>query len=254
MKKKNLISLLVVGAMVGTLLTGCNGKDTKVSKVDEDTYKIEVSTEATEVAESTEEVTEETTESTEEAVAEDFLSQHGIVPLDSYYSVDLTLGVGSDVNGTLTDETVKVESEVIGMIFNDEVPEGYVCEGIEFMIPQDDYSFSIQVFDRYTGTDLGKEPADLDEGDVNENAIIVDVDGKQYDCTLNADMRPIDGGKTLITVKVTHPVEYDGVVYGFGAFTKTLQEAEKNIDTSNPIIDDMYLNDTYTYFVVPKTW
>lgn len=238
--KRKALSLLLCGAMVGTLLTGCSGKDTKVSKVDDSTYEIQSSTEvteptepATEVAESTEEIPEElvdgTTESTE-AVADDFLSQHGIVPLTQYSDVDVTLAVGSDVAGTLSDDTEIVPITAMGMIFDDDVPEGYVSEGIIFTLPQGDYSYNVSAFDRYTGTSFESKAEDLNNGSVNQSAVIIDVDGKQYACSLSADMTQLENGDMQVVMKVMHPVEYDGVVFEFGQQTKTQKAAYDAID------------------------
>ena len=115
MKKKNLISLVVAGVLVCSMMTGCGGNTAPTS---DEIPVAEESTQETE-AEGTVETVEPTTEETEateattetvetEAVADNFLSQNGLaITPNGDATVQLAIGAGDDVTDDVEDVTIK---------------------------------------------------------------------------------------------------------------------------------------------------
>lgn len=231
MKKKNLISLVVAGVLVCSMMTGCGGNTAPTS---DEIPVTEASTQETE-AEGTVETVEPTTEETEattetvettEAVADDFLSQNGLaITPNGNATVQLAIGAGDAVTDDVEDVTVNVKFETY------EKENGYVtdCFVVTMPVNEEGNTYNISAFDRYTGTSFESVASNLDNGSVNQSGVVVDVDGNKYDCSLAADAQYGDAENTII-LEVTHPAKYDGVVFMFGQQTKTQMTAYNNID------------------------
>lgn len=232
MRNKSLILTLVVGALVGTMLTGCGNKE--VTKVDESTAVIsEVTEEPTEEPTETAEPTEESTE--EEVVVNDFFSRTGKEPMGagtyelmlSHINEDERVPMPVDV--TMTQESAGVE--------------GYMTTTWKFTIDTavvDSYEYALTLFDRYTGVNFESNQVTFE---TNEEAVhtsdvcIVDVDGKQYDCSFEFS-QSMEGTIGCLTLVVTHPAEYDGTVFKFGSYTEEQKAVSKAIN-----YDDVYIVD-----------
>lgn len=258
--KRKVLSLLICGAMMSTILTACGGNKT-VEKVDDNTVSVvetenvqtteSTSVEETEATEPTEaETVEETTE--EEVVAQDFLSANGleITPLGNT-TVNLAIGAGDAV----TDDTEEVSINT--MITSNNLGNGYVEEMflVEFPASTTGNTYSISAFDRYTGTSFESKAESLgvNAGSVNVEGVIVEYDGKQYDCAIKAQSG-LDDGNEVIKVWITHPEEYDGTVFSFGQMTKSQATAyySINFDSTFSIADypDVFMIGQ-KYFTVP---
>ena len=238
--KRKLLSGMLICAMAGMLLTGCGGNK-EVTKVDESTAVItetdaisqEVDEETVETVEpTTEETVEtETTEAVEatEAVVGDFLSQNGLTITPSgTATVQLAIGAGDNVTDDVEEVTINVAFETY------EKENGYVtdCFMVTMPLKETGNTYNISAFDRYTGTSFESVASNLDEGSVNQSGVVVDVDGNAYDCALAADAVLGDTENTII-LEVTHPANYNGVVFMFGQQTKTQMTAYNNIDFSS---------------------
>lgn len=249
--RKKLVAGLLMCVMVGTMLTGCGGNK-EVNKVDESTGVI------TEKDTSSEKVTEETVENTTveteavetaEEVTDDFLSQNGITITPSGdATVQLAIGAGENVTDDVEEVTVNVKFETY------EKENGYVtdCFLVTMPLKETGNTYNISAFDRYTGTSFESVASNLDEGSVNQSGVIVDVDGNKYDCSLIADSVLGDTENTII-LEVTHPADYDGVVFMFGQQTKTQMTAYNNIDFNSTFTIADYADvfiDGQTFFTV----
>jgi hypothetical protein len=236
MKKKNLISLVVAGVLVCSMMTGCGGNTAPTSDeipvAEESTQETEAegTVETVETVEPTTEETEATEATTEtvetEAVADDFLSQNGLaVTPNGDATVQLAIGAGDAVTDDVEDVTVNVKFETY------ERENGYVTTSFVVTVPvnEEGNTYNISAFDRYTGTSFESVASNLDNGSVNQSGVVVDVDGNKYDCSLSADAF-YDVAETMLFLSVTHPAEYDGVVFMFGPRTKTQMTAYNNID------------------------
>lgn len=253
---RKLVTSLLMCAVAGTLCTGC-GENKEVTKVDESTAVITETTET--VEESTEELTEavdlpldEETDNAEtetEVVIADFLSQHGLTITPSGdVTVPLAIGAGD----TLTDDVEDVTVNVRFKTFEEE--NGYVTDCILVTMPLTEAgnTYNISAFDRYTGTSFESAASNLDNGSVNQSGVVVDVDGNEYDCSLTAEAMYGDTEDTII-LDVTHPAEYDGVVFMFGQHTKTQMTAYNNIDFNSTFTIADYADvfiDGQTFFTV----
>ncbi len=232
--KKNLILALAVLAVAGSVITGC-GNNKEVVKTDESQAVItEVTEAATETI--TEAETEVVTEVSTEEVKSDFLAEHGlkvtpngsmIIPVAKWDSDELV-----DLPVVTSVETA-VSSE-----------EGY--SDTTFTIIADisvvattGWSYGLDFFDRYTGTVLSVTKASfVNGGSTHDNVAVVDIDGRQYDCSYEAGQDD-NGGTSTITVKVHHPSEYDGLVFVFGPLTKTQREINAETSTSEDAVVNM---------------
>lgn len=241
--KKNLVTGLLMCAIVGTMLTGC-GDNKEVTKVDESTAVITETTESTE--ESTEEkVTDpidaqiesetETVEAETEEVAEDFLSKNGLVITPQGSQKLLLTPMDSD-------EVEEMDSNVT-VVTVDSDEEGYVDTTATFEITMNSsLTYYVTAFDRYTGTCLESHPQSFETNEIStkhDNVCVVDVDGKQYDCGITVG-QSVDEWVTTITLSVHHPKEYDGVVFQFGKLNSAQKTETENIDYNTAFTVDQY--------------
>ena len=257
MRKKNLISLVVAGVLVCSMMTGCGEE---VSITETTTQETEVK-ETVEVTKPTTEVTESSTqehkvegeieviEPTTEVAADDFLSKNGLTITPSgEVTVPLAIGVDDTLTNDVEDVTANVEFKTY------EKENGYVTDCFLVTIPLNEVgnTYNISAFDRYTGTSFESVASNLDNGSVNQSGVVISVDGTEYDCSLLLDSRYDDTEKTVI-LEVTHPAEYDGVVFEFGQETKAQLTAYNNIDFNSTftILDyaDVFV-DGQTFFTV----
>ena len=214
MKKKALIGILVA-SMLGMMLTGC-GDNKEVTKTDD--TKVEITTEKE--SEATETVVEETTEVETEAPTEevkaDFLAENGLTVTPNG-SMTIPLAV------TGTDDTVDVSvTTSVETVASSE--EGYSDTTFTATMSNSskDFTFYATAFDRYTGVDFEGKHTDFgaSNGSTHQEVVVIDVDGKQYDCAYNAD-QSVSDGTTVFTITIHHPSEYDGVVFQLGKGTKS---------------------------------
>lgn len=240
MKKKNLILTLAVGALAGTMLTGCGGKE--VTKVDESAAvisEVETNEEPTETVEPTATVgpTEQIIEAVEptEAVVDDFLARN-----------DLTITRQGNMELMLTlrdsDEVEAMKSNVTVTVVNSD-EEGYVDTMAVFEITlNSSLHYWVSAFDRYTGTCF---ESNLGVFETNENATqhddvcVIDIDGQQYDCGLTASQEVTDN-ITTVSLTVHHPKEYDGAVFQFGTCTSIQSAVADTINYDEAFTVDMY--------------
>lgn len=233
MKKKNLISLVVAGVLVCSMMTGCGGNTAPTS---DEIPVTEASTQETE-AEGTVETVEPTTEETEattetvettEAVADDFLSQSGltITPCGTA-TVQLAIGMLDNLTDDVKDFTVETSIDSYGY-GEDGVTETFVVKVPAYS--EEGYTYNISAFDRYTGRSFESASFNLADGSANQTGVVIDANGKEYECSLYADVVGNEDGSSTMILEVTHPTEYDGVVFMFGQMTKTQFDAYNNID------------------------
>ena len=225
MKKKALTGILVA-SMLGMMLTGC-GDNKEVTKTDD--TKVEITTEKE--SEATETVVEETTEVETEAPTEevkaDFLAENGLTVTPNG-SMTIPLAV------TGTDDTVDVSvTTSVETVASSE--EGYSDTTFTATMSNSskDFTFYTTAFDRYTGIDFEGKHTDFgaSNGSTHQEVVVIDVDGKQYDCAYNAD-QSVSDGTTVFTMTIHHPSEYDGVVFQLGKGTKSIVDIAGAIDYS----------------------
>ena len=225
MKKKALTGILVA-SMLGMMLTGC-GDNKEVTKTDD--TKVEITTEKE--SEATETVVEETTEVATEApveeVASDFLAENGLTVTPNG---DMTLPLAVTDTDDVTDVSV---STSVATVTSSE--EGYSDTTFvaKMSNAKSDFSYYATAFDRYTGVDFEGKHTDFGTsgGSTHQDVAVIDVDGKQYDCSLTADQY-LEDGKTVLKVVIHHPSEYEGVVFQLGKGTKTIFATSETIDYS----------------------
>lgn len=275
--KKKVLSLMLGICMLGTALTGCGGKDTTVTKTDENTVVIEASTEE-EIVESTEAAEPETGSSAEELPltdetgisaeelpladeteveeAGDYLSENGIVitPQSEVTSIEAC------ISGT---DDVVVQSASVTVTTTPSDEEGYSDTTAKFYIAAIDgvaSNFAFYTFDRYTGVnydscfeDGGASFAAGETGTVYGDAFVFDVDGTQYRCSRMAGQETLDGGDVIFTISVHHPSEYDGVVFSCGKYGVTMRKFDDTIDDSQPYLLMDYPQQVEGYVFVTAT-
>lgn len=225
MKKKALTGILVA-SMLGMMLTGC-GDNKEVTKTDD--TKVEITTEKE--SEATETVVEETTEVATEApvekVASDFLTENGLTITPNG---DMTLPLAVTDTDDVTDVSVTTSVETVASS-----EEGYSDTTFvaKMSNAKSDFSYYATAFDRYTGVDFEGKHTDFGTsgGSTHQDVAVIDVDGKQYDCSLTADQY-LEDGKTVLKVVIHHPSEYGGVVFQLGKGTKTIFATSETIDYS----------------------
>lgn len=225
MKKKALTGILVA-SMLGMMLTGC-GDNKEVTKTDD--TKVEITTEKE--SEATETVVEETTEVTTEApveeVASDFLTENGltITPNGSMTIPLAVTGTDDTVDASVTTSVETVASSEEG--YSDTTFTATMSNSSK------DFTFYATAFDRYTGVDFEGKHTDFgaSNGSTHQEVVVIDVDGKQYDCAYNAD-QSVSDGTTVFTMTIHHPSEYDGVVFQLGKGTKSIVDIAGAIDYS----------------------
>ena len=246
MKKKMLTGILAV-SMLGLILVGC-GDNKEVTKTDES--QVEITTEKeSETATETEEVTEVATEAPTEEVKADFLTENGltITPNGS-----MTIPVAKWDSDELTDLAVTTSVTTVAS------PEdGY--SDTTFTVTTDKnldgsgVSYNISAFDRYTGTSYESEltTALIGGGTSHSDVCVFDVDGTQYDCSLNAEQN----GNTA-TLTVHHPSNYDGVVFLFGKLTATQKASYNAVDFSKTFTvadySDVFIDGQYFFTATDK--
>lgn len=247
MKKKALTGILVA-SMLGMMLTGC-GDNKEVTKTDD--TKVEITTEKE--SEATETVVEETTEVATEApveeVASDFLTENGLTVTPNG---SMTIPVAKYGSDELTDLAVNTS---VATVASSE--EGY--SDTTFTVTADKnldnsgISYNISAFDRYTGTSYESKltTALLGGGASHDNVCVLDVDGTQYDCSMDAKQN----GNT-VTLTVHHPSNYDGVVFLLGKLTATQTDAYNAVDFNNTftVADhaDVFIDGQYFFTATDK--
>lgn len=247
MKKKALTGILVA-SMLGMMLTGC-GDNKEVTKTDD--TKVEITTEKE--SEATETVVEETTEVATEApveeVASDFLTKNGLTVTPNG---SMTIKVAKYDSDELTDLAVTTSVETVASS-----EEGY--SDTTFTVTADKnldnsgVSYNISAFDRYTGTSYESKltTALLGGGASHDNVCVLDVDGTQYDCSMDAKQN----GNT-VTLTVHHPSNYDGVVFLLGKLTATQTDAYNAVDFNNTftVADhaDVFIDGQYFFTATDK--
>lgn len=239
--KRKVLSLLLCGLLACSTLTGCGGNDTTTGDIpvtDASGQEVEAggTVEITEpTTEETESVTEETevteeVESTEE-VADDFLNQNGIT-ITPCGATTVQLALGMEESNNLTDDvmdfTVDTSIETYGW-GEDGIEEVFVAKVPAY---EDDRSYNILAFDRYTGRVFESASIELTGYDEGWKGVTINVNGKEYECQVKTYITGNDDGTWSIGYRVAHPSEYDGVVFEFGAATKTQTDIYNNIDFS----------------------
>lgn len=225
MKKKALTGILVA-SMLGMMLTGC-GDNKEVTKTDD--TKVEITTEKE--SEATETVVEETTEVATEApveeVASDFLTENGLtVTPNGSMTIPLAVtGTDDTVDASVTTSVETVASSEEG--YSDTTFTATMSNSSK------DFTYYATAFDRYTGVDFEGKHTDfgVSNGSTHQEVVVIDVDGKQYDCAYNAD-QSVSDGTTVFTITIHHPSEYDGVVFQLGKGTKSIVDIAETIDYS----------------------
>lgn len=248
MKKKLILGLITV-AVVGCALTGC-GKKKEVTKVNESQAVVSESTESA-LNKDLEPVTETPTETeapTEEVKA-DFLTENGLTVTPNG---SMTIPVAKYGSDELTDLAVNTS---VATVASSE--EGY--SDTTFTVTADKnldnsgVSYNISAFDRYTGTSYESKltTALLGGGASHDNVCVLDVDGTQYDCSMDAKQN----GNT-VTLTVHHPSNYDGVVFLLGKLTATQTDAYNAVDFNNTftVADhaDVFIDGQYFFTATDK--
>ena len=237
MKKKMLTGILTV-SMLGLVLVGC-GDNKEVTKTDES--QVEITTEKeSETATETEAPTEE--------VKADFLTENGltITPNGS-----MTATVAQYDSDDLIDLPITTSVETVASS-----EEGY--SDTTFTVTADisnvastGWSYNVTAFDRYTGTSYeGKKDSLVNGGTTHNDVVVIDVDGTQYDCSLDASQSD-NGNTSTITCTVHHPTAYDGVVFAFGKMTKTMLSAYNAVDFNSTFTvadySDVFIDGQYFF-------
>lgn len=252
MKKKALTGILVA-SMLGMMLTGC-GDNKEVTKTDE--TQVEITTEKE--SEATETVVEETTEVATEApveeVASDFLAENGltITPNGSMTATVAQYDSDDLINLPITTSVETVASS----------EEGYSDTTFTVIadisnVASTGWSYNVTAFDRYTGTSYESEltTALIGGGATHSDVCVFDVDGTQYDCSVDASQSD-NGNTSTITCTVHHPTAYDGVVFAFGKMTKTMLSAYNAVDFNSTFTvadySDVYIDGQYFFTATDK--
>ena len=246
MKKKMLTGILAV-SMLGLVLVGC-GDNKEGTKTDES--QVEITTEKeSEAATETETPTEVATEAPTEEVKADFLTENGltITPNGS-----MTIPVAKWDSDELTDLAVTTSVTTVASS-----EDGY--SDTTFTVTTDKnldgsgVSYNISAFDRYTGTSYESEltTALIGGGTSHSDVCVFDVDGTQYDCSLNAEQNG-----TTATLTVHHPSNYDGVVFLFGKLTATQKASYNAVDFSKTFTvadySDVFIDGQYFFTATNK--
>lgn len=246
MKKKMLTGILAV-SMLGLVLVGCGDKK-EVTKTDES--QVEITTEKeSEAATETEAPTEVETEAPTEEVKADFLTENGLTVTPNG---SMTIPVAKYGSDELTDLAVNTS---VATVASSE--EGY--SDTTFTVTADKnldnsgVSYNISAFDRYTGTSYESKltTALIGGGASHDNVCVLDIDGTQYDCSMDAKQN----GNT-VTLTVHHPSNYDGVVFLLGKLTATQTDAYNAVDFNNTftVADhaDVFIDGQYFFTATDK--
>ena len=246
MKKKMLTGILAV-SMLGLVLVGC-GDNKEVTKTDES--QVEITTEKeSEAATETEAPTEVETEAPTEEVKADFLTENGlaITPNGS-----MTIPVAKWDSDELTDLAVTTSVTTVASS-EDDYSDTTFTVTTDKNLDDSGVSYNISAFDRYTGTSYESEltTALIGGGTSHNDVCVFDVDGTQYDCSLNAEQNG-----TTATLTVHHPSNYDGVVFAFGKMTKTMLSAYNAVDFNSTFTvadySDVYIDGQYFFTATDK--
>ena len=238
--------------MVAGTLTGC-GDNKEVTKTDETQVEISTEKESEAIETVVEEVTEAVTEEPTETVKAGFLTENGltITPNGS-----MTATVAKYDSDDLIDLPITTSIETVASS-----EEGY--SDTTFTVVADisnvastGWSYNVTAFDRYTGTSYeGKKDSLVSGGTTHNDVVVIDVDGTQYDCSVEANQTD-NGDTSTITCTVHHPTAYDGVVFAFGKMTKTMLNAYNAVDfnSSFTVADysDVYIDGQYFFTATDK--
>ena len=253
--KKNLILGLTVVAVAGCMFTGC-GKNKEVTKVDDTQAVVSESTESAlekDLEPATEAPTEVATEAPAEEVKADFLAKNGLTVTPNG---SMTATVAQYDSDDLIDLPITTSVETVASS-----EEGY--SDTTFTVTADisnvastGWSYNVTAFDRYTGTSYeGKKDSLVSGGTTHSDIVVIDVDGTQYDCSLDASQSD-NGNTSTITCTVHHPTAYDGVVFAFGKMTKTMLSAYNAVDFNSTFTvadySDVYIDGQYFFTATDK--
>ena len=245
MKKKMLTGILAV-SMLGVALTGCGNKE--VTKTDETQAVITESTQAA-LEKDLEPATEKTTEATTKAVKADFLAENGlkITPNGS-----MTIQVAKYKSDDLVDLAITTSVTTVASS-EDGYSDTTLAVTADKNLDNSGIAYNLSAFDRYTGISFESKPESIDvnTGTIHDNAVVVDVDGTKYDCTVNAKQ----SGNT-VTMTVHHPSKYDGVVFILGSMTATQNTAYFAVDSSKTFTiadySDVFIDGQYFFTATDK--
>ena len=238
--------------MVAGTLTGC-GDNKEVTKTDETQVEISTEKESEAIETVVEEVTEAVTEEPTETVKAGFLTENGltITPNGS-----MTATVAKYDSDDLIDLPITTSIETVASS-----EEGY--SDTTFTVVADisnvastGWSYNVTAFDRYTGTSYeGKKDSLVSGGTTHNDVVVIDVDGTQYDCSVEANQTD-NGDTSTITCTVHHPTAYDGVVFAFGKMTKTMLSAYNAVDFNSTFTvadySDVYIDGQYFFTATDK--
>lgn len=251
MKKKMLTGILAI-SMLGLIFAGC-GDNKEVKKIEEN--QVEITTEKESETVTDEEATESVAETeVVEEVTTDFLAENGLmVTPNGSMTIPLAIkGTDDEVDTPITTAVQVVESDEAG--YSDTI----LTITIDAEAVGKSYTFNVSAFDRYTGISYESAPTSLgtNNGSMHNDVVVVDVNGTQYDCAMNADMSIDSNNIQTIVVTVHHPAEYDGVVFDFGKMTATQKIAYDAIETSGTykITDyaDVFVDGQYFFTATDK--
>lgn len=251
MKKKMLTGILAV-SMLGVALTGCGNKE--VTKTDETQAVITESTQAA-LEKDLEPVTETPTETeapTEEVKA-DFLTENGLTVTPNG---SMTATVAKYDSDDLIDLPITTSVETVASSEEGYSDTTFTVTADISSVASTGWSYNVTAFDRYTGTSYeGKKDSLVNGGTTHNDVVVIDVDGTQYDCSLDASQSD-NGNTSTITCTVHHPTAYDGVVFAFGKMTKTMLSAYNAVDFNSTFTvadySDVYIDGQYFFTATDK--
>ena len=260
MKKKLLTGILAV-SMLGLVLVGC-GDNKEVTKTEESQVEITAETESetanveesvaeseTASEETAEETTETETETATEEVKADFLAENGLTITPNG---EMTIQVAKYDSDELTALAITTSVETVASS-----EEGY--SDTTFTVVADKnldnsgVSYNISAFDRYTGTSYESEltTALIGGGSSHNDVCVIDVDGQQYDCSMNGEQKD-----NTATLTIHHPSDYDGVVFLIGKLTATQSSAYNAVDFSKAFTvadySDVFIDGQYFFTATDK--
>lgn len=250
MKKKMLTGILAV-SMLGLVLVGC-GDNKEVTKTDES--QVEITTEKeSEAATETETPTEVETEAPAEEVKADFLTENGLTVTPNG---SMTATVAQYDSDDLIDLPITTSVETVASAEDGYSDTTFTVTADTSNVASTGWSYNVTAFDRYTGTSYeGKKDSLVSGGTTHNDVVVIDVDGTQYDCSLDASQSD-NGNTSTITCTVHHPTAYDGVVFAFGKMTKTMLSAYNAVDFNSTFTvadySDVYIDGQYFFTATDK--
>lgn len=242
-KRKNLFALGVVLTSMMLGIVGCGGGNSE-TVTEEENVIVEESVESSEVESESEAEAESTVEVVDVVIKEDgknvveeqvevsdYLSEHGIaitpcgkitMPMAYYNSDDV-----HDKEVVTSIEVVPSEEEgYTDTIFRAE---------IDVATSGKDYLSTYCIYDRYTGVDLTFTSPDVsfvNESGTHKEVCIVEVDGKQYDCSFTFSSDKSNSDIWIVTLTLHHPSDYDGAVFQMGGLTASRKAFGDSLDDS----------------------